>query len=188
MIKVFLSRPLWVQTNVEKHLLLLDSKLEEMGFEVRTVGTNVTAFASPFEQVVSVLKACDCAIILGLPYLRISAGKLKDKEIEKSFVLPSEWNQIEAAISIMLGKPTLMMLHRGVAPRGLFYRGAANVSVHDFHAVGPNWVEGTVQKLQDLKAKVQGQVRQDAAHAHFADLIYAHWKPSGDVVRSEFGS
>lgn len=155
MIKAFLSRPLWVQTHVGNHLRLLDSKLEEMGFEVRTIGTNVTAFASPFEEVVSVLKTCDCAIILGLPYLRVSAGKLKDKEIEKSFALPSEWNQIEAAISIMLGKPTLMMLHRGVAPRGLFDRGAANVFIHDFHTLGPKWVEDTVQKLKDLKAKVQ---------------------------------
>lgn len=157
MIRAFLSRPLWVQTHVGNHLRLLDIKLEEMGFELRTVGTNVTAFASPFEEVVDVLRTCDCAIILGLPHLRVRAGTLKDKEIEKGFALPSEWNQIEAAISIMLGKPTLMMLHRGVAPRGLFDRGAANVFIHEFHTLGPKWVEDTVPKLKDLKAKVKAQ-------------------------------
>lgn len=157
MIKAFLSRPLWVQTHVVNQLLLLDTKLEEMGFELRTVGTNVTAFASPFDEVVGVLKTCDCAIILGFPHLRVGTGTLKGKEIEKGFALPSEWNQIEAAIFIMLGKPTLMMLHRGVAPRGLFERGAANVFIHEFHTVGPRWVEDTVRKLEDLKAKVKAQ-------------------------------
>lgn len=154
MIRAFLSRPLWVQPHVEKHLQQLDGKLEEMGFEVRTVGTNVTSFASPFEEVVGVLQTCHCAIILGLPYLRVRTGTLRDKEIGASFALPSEWNQIEAAISIMLKRPTLMMLHHGVAPRGLFDRGAANVFIHEFHTLGPKWVEDTVPKLRDLKAKV----------------------------------
>lgn len=158
MIKTFLSRPLWVQQHVGNHLLELDEKLEDMGFELRTVGTNVTAFASPFDEVVRVLKTCDCAIILGLPYLRVRTGTLKDKEIGQGFALPSEWNQIEAAIAIMLGKPTLMMLHRGVAPRGLFDRGAANVFSHEFHTVGPKWIEDTLPKLMDLKAKVQASL------------------------------
>lgn len=153
-IKAFLSRPTWVQQHIAIQLLQLDTKLAELGFEVNTVGTNVTPFASPFEEVVRLMKACDCAIILGMPHIRVRTGTIKDKEMEKSFALPSEWNQIEAAIAIMLGKPTLMMLHRGVAPRGLFDRGAANVFVHEFHTLGPKWVEDTVPKLKDLRAKV----------------------------------
>ena len=157
MIKAFLSRPLWVQPHVANHLHQLEVHLEDMGFELKTVGINATAFSSPFDEVVGVLKTCDCAIILGLPYLRVRTGTLKDKEIEKGFALPSEWNQIEAAISIMLEKPTLMMLHRGVASRGLFDRGAANVFIHEFHTVGPKWIDDTLPKLKDLKAKVQNQ-------------------------------
>jgi hypothetical protein len=144
-----------VPQHIGNHLRQLNVKLEEMGFQVSTVGTNVTSFASPFEEVVGLLRACDCAIILGLPHIRVRAGSIKDKDIESGFALPSEWNQIEAAIAIMLGKPTLMMLHRGVAPRGLFDRGAANVFIHEFHTVGPKWVEDTVPKLKDLKAKVK---------------------------------
>jgi len=157
MTRAFLSRPLWVQTHVTNQLLKLHEKLQEIGFEVRTVGTNVTPFASPFDEVVRVMKTCHCAIILGLPYLRVTAGKLRDKEIDKSFALPSEWNQIETAVSIMLEKPTLIMLHTGVAPRGLFERGAANVFVHQFHTLGAKWVEDAVPKLKDLKAKADAQ-------------------------------
>ncbi len=145
MIKTFLSRPLWVQQHVGNHLLELDEKLEDMGFELRTVGTNVTAFASPFDEVVRVLKTCDCAIILGLPYLRVRTGTLKDKEIGQGFALPSEWNQIEAAIAIMLGKPTLMMPWGWLT--GLFDRGAANVFDANFIQLAQSGLKTLFQNL-----------------------------------------
>lgn len=65
--------------------------------------------------------------------------------------MPTEWNQIEAAISIMLGKPTLMMLHKGVAARGLFDRGAANVFVHEFHTLNTKWLDEIKPKLIALR-------------------------------------
>jgi len=157
MIDVFLSRPIWVKPHINNHLLKLFTKLEELGFHVRTIGTTVTSFASPFDEVVDVMQACQCAIILGLPYLRVRTGTIKGEEIEKGFGLPSEWNQIEAAVALMLGLPTLMMLERTVAPRGLFDRGAANVFIHQFRSFGPKWVEDTVPKLGDLKSKVLAQ-------------------------------
>jgi len=132
--------------------------MAELGFEAKTIGKNVTSLASPFEEVVDLMKACECTIVLGIPQIRVKSGQVKDKVIEGSFALPSEWNQIEAAISIMLGRPTLMMLHKGVAQRGLFERGAANVFVYEFHTMGPKWVEDTEPKLLALKAKVRAGV------------------------------
>jgi hypothetical protein len=158
-IKAFLSRPLWVKSHVENHLAKLNEKLKEMDFEIRTIGVNSTSFASPFNEIVEVLKTCHCAIILGFPLMYVREGTLKGEEIKKGFSLPSEWNQIEAAVSLMLGKPTLMMLHNGVASRGLFDRGAANVFIHVFNSLGPKWVDDTVPKLKDLKEKVLAQQR-----------------------------
>lgn len=155
MISTFLSRPNWVPKHIESHLDKLYLKMAELGFEAKTIGKNVTSLASPFEEVVDLMNACECTIVLGIPQIRVKSGLVKDKEIEGSFALPSEWNQIEAAISIMLGRPTLMMLHKGVAQRGLFERGAANVFVYEFHTLGPKWVEDTVPKLLALKAKVR---------------------------------
>lgn len=154
MIRTFLSRPNWVPKHIDNHLEKLYIKMIELGFEANTIGKNVTSLASPFDEVVSLMKSCDCTIVLGLPQIRVTAGTIKGEEIESGFSLPTEWNQIEAAISIMLGKPTLMMVHRGVETRGLFERGAANVFVHEFHTMGPKWVDDTVPKLLALKAKV----------------------------------
>jgi hypothetical protein len=155
MIKTFLSRPNWVPKHIDNHLEKLYLKMADLGFEANTIGKNVTSLASPFDEVVSLMKSCECTIVLGIPQIRITAGTVKGVDIDDSFSLPTEWNQIEAAISIMLGKPTLMMVHRGVATRGLFERGAANVFVYEFHTMGPKWVEETVPKLLALKAKVR---------------------------------
>ncbi len=155
MIKTFLSRPNWVPTHIETQLGKLYLRMEELGFQPNTIGKNVTSLASPFDEVVSLMKSCECTIVLGIPQIRVTAGSIKGEDVSNTFSLPTEWNQIEAAISIMLGKPTLMMIHRGVATRGLFERGAANVFVYEFHTMGPKWIDDTVPKLLALKSKVR---------------------------------
>lgn len=153
-IDVFLSRPNWVSDHVEKHFLKFYPLLEKHGFRPRTIGKNVVPISTPFQHVVNLMNQCQCTIVLGLPQIYVSAGRLKGKEIEKGFSLPTEWNQIEAAISIMLNRPTLMMLHKGVAQRGLFDRGAANVFVHEFHTLGPKWLDELEPKLTALRESV----------------------------------
>lgn len=154
-IDVFLSRPNWVPEHVEKQFSMFYPLLEEHGFRPRTIGKDVVPISTPFQHVVNLMNQCQCTIVLGLPQIRVNEGRLKGKEIERGFSLPTEWNQIEAAISIMLNKPTLMMLHKGVAPRGLFNRGAANVFVHEFHTIGPRWVKEIEPKLAALRESVQ---------------------------------
>ena len=154
--RAFLSRPTWVPDHVGNHLQKLTSKLEGLGFEAKTVGTNHTAFTSPFDEVVDLMRTCDCAIILGLNdiWVRPPNSSVRGKDVLESLALPSEWNHIEAAIALMLNKPTLMMRQRGLAPRGLFAPGAANLFIHEFHVFGSKWVEDAVPKLKDLATRV----------------------------------
>jgi len=153
-IDVFLSRPNWVVDHVEKHFSEFYPLLEEHGFRPRTIGKDVVPLSTPFDHVVQVMRQCQCTIVLGLPQIRVETGRIKGKEIENAFSLPTEWNQIEAAMSIMLNKPTLMMIHKGVAARGLFDRGAANVFVHEFHTLGRKWVKDFEPKLAALRDAV----------------------------------
>ncbi len=150
-IDTFLSRPNWVPDNIEKHFEKFYPLLNEYGFNARTIGKNVVPISSPFQDVVNLMNKCQCSIVLGLPQITVSTGRIKGEKIEKSFMLPTEWNQIEAAMSIMLNKPTLMMLHKGVAPRGLFDRGAANVFVHEFTTFGHKWIKDMEPKLEALR-------------------------------------
>ena len=153
-IDTFLSRPNWVPERIEKQFEKFYPMLNDLGFNPRTIGTNVVPISSPFEDVVQLMKQCRCTIVLGLPQISVEKGRVKGVVIEKGFTLPTEWNQIEAAISIMLNKPTLMMLHSGVATNGLFDRGAANVFVHKFHTLGHKWIEEMEPKLEALRNRV----------------------------------
>ena len=120
MINVFLSRPNWVPRAIDRHINNFYTLLDELNFNPRTVGKDVVPLSSPFETVVDLMDDCQCTIVLGLPQLRVSEGTQKGEKINRGFHLASEWNQIEAAISIMLNMPTLMMLHKSVAAIGLF--------------------------------------------------------------------
>ena len=156
-IDVFLSRPNWVSEIVERQFTKFYPLLEQQGFRPRTIGKDVVPISTPFTHVVDLMKQCQCTIILGLPQIWVTTGRLKGRDIEKEFALPTEWNQIEAAISIMLEKPTLMMLDKRVVARGLFDRGAANVFVHEFHTIGPKWLIELEPKLVALRESVTSQ-------------------------------
>lgn len=154
-IDVFLSRPTWVPHHIDKQFAQFYPFLAGQGFNAKTIGTNVVPLESPFQDVVSLINQCSCSIILGLPQIHVESGKIHGKEITKDIFLPTEWNQIEAAISIMLKKPTLMLLHEGVANRGLFDRGAANIFVHEFHSMGHKWLEEMEPMLQALRERIR---------------------------------
>ncbi|MDD2390549.1 MAG: hypothetical protein PHP23_12565 [Desulfobacterales bacterium] len=154
LIDVFLSRPNWVAKHIDKQFDQFYSLLEKCGFSPRTIGKNVVPLSSPFEDVVNLMNKCQCTIVLGLPQIHVKSGTIKGENVEKRFDLPTEWNQIEAAISIMLKKPTLMMLHNTITARGLFERGAANVFVHKFHTFGPKWILEMEPKLETLREHV----------------------------------
>lgn len=154
MIDVFVSRPNWVPSGLDRHLPEFYSLLESQGFKPKTIGTNVVPMASPFEEVVNLMERCQCTIVLGMPQIFIDAGNIKKEATTSKIMLPTEWNQIEAAVSIVLKRPTLMLLHKGVIARGIFERGAANVFVHQFDCSNSGWSETLIPSLEALQERV----------------------------------
>ena len=67
---------------------------------------------------------------------------------------PTEWNQIETTMSLMLDLPTLVLLHKTVASRGVFDRGAANVFVYEFDVLESDWLQGVRPALRALQEEV----------------------------------
>ncbi|PND37204.1 hypothetical protein C1O66_06420 [Paucibacter aquatile] len=101
------------------------------------------------------MKRCQCTIVLGLPQIFMEAGSVKHVPISSKLMLPTEWNQIEATISLMLELPTLVLLHKSVAARGIFDRGAANVFVYESDSQEKNWAASVRPALDALKQAVQ---------------------------------
>jgi hypothetical protein len=153
-IDTFISRPTWVPQSFEPRLVLLYEAIERADLRACTVGITHAPIRSPFDDVCGLMKKCRCAIILGMPHLFIESGRIKHGESGLKMTLATEWNQIEAAVSLALGLPTLVLLHQTVADRGLFSAGAANVFIHRFDLMKAGWIEGLKPKLIALRSAV----------------------------------
>jgi hypothetical protein len=90
----------------------------------------------------------------GLPQIFMHTGTVKNVPIDSRLTLPTEWNQIEATMSLMLDLPTLVLLHKTVASRGIFDRGAANVFVHDFNVLDMEWLKNVRPALAALRGAI----------------------------------
>jgi hypothetical protein len=154
MIETFVSRPNWAPSIIEHKLSTFYQLLEDVGFKANTIGKSQSPLMSPFEDVRRLMKKCECTIVLGLPQVFMHTGTVKHEPITSRLTLPTEWNQIEATISLMLDLPTLVLLHKTVAARGIFDRGAANVFVHEFDSQSDSWLPSLRRALISLKKEV----------------------------------
>jgi len=154
MIEVFVSRPNWVPSLFQNRLHSFYSLLPEFGFNPNTIGQNHVPLKTPFEEVSAVMRKCQCTIVLGLPQIFVEKGHIKQVALEAPFKLPTEWNQIETTMSLMLNLPTLVLLHKGVSSRGIFERGASNSFVHEFDVSKHDWVNGIRPALQALRSAI----------------------------------
>ena len=158
MIATFVSRPNWNKKFFEHHLKSFDTLLDQQGFKANTIGKSHTALSTPFDEVYRLMSTCKCTIVLGLPQIFIHTGSTKDVDFTENLILPTEWNQIEATMSLMLKLPTLVLLHKNVSNRGIFEKGAANIFVHSFDFMHPDWKEGIRPSLEELKKRAEGRL------------------------------
>jgi hypothetical protein len=91
---------------------------------------------------------------MGLPQVFMHAGSVKEAPPTGTTTFATEWNQIEATMSLMLDLPTLVRLHKGAAARGIFDRGAADVFVYEFDALSSDWPNGVRAGLAASKGAV----------------------------------
>ena len=154
MIETFVSRPNWAPPVIESKLTGFYQLLDDTGFKANTIGKSQAPLMSPFEDVRRLMKRCKCTIVLGLPQIFMQTGTIKHGQIDSSLTLPTEWNQIEATMSLMLDLPTLVLLHKTVAARGIFDRGAANVFVYEFNTLSDQWLTSLRPALTSLREAV----------------------------------
>lgn len=135
---VFVSRPTWIPENCRKGLDIFIARLGDLGLIPRTLGTTDYPTKSPLDEVIKIMGQCRGAVILGYPQVQLFKGYIKDKEIEKAVLLPTEWNHIEAGLAYASNLPLLVIHHIGVC-RGIFDRGALNSFLFEKNFEDPAW-------------------------------------------------
>lgn len=138
---VFLSRPTWLPTEFVKAHDAFANLLGTLGLRPRTLGTTDYPSRAPLDEVIDLMAECSGAIILGYPQLMVTAGTVKGKPISEPFLLPTEWNHIEAGLAHAKGLPLLAIHHIGIR-RGIFDRGAMNAFLYERDLTDPSWPLG----------------------------------------------
>lgn len=138
MINIFLSRPNWIDKDyingLEGFILLLSN----LGMNPRTIGKTDYPNKSPMDEVVKLMEQCSGAIILGYPQIIVNSGIIKEKQIDKEFLLPTEWNHIETGLAYAREIPLLVIHHLGIT-RGVFDRGALSNYIYEINMADSNW-------------------------------------------------
>jgi len=138
MTNVFVSRPTWLAPEFKAGHDGFIELLGTLGLRPRTLGTTDYPSRAPLDEVIELVNQCQGAIILGYPQITVSAGTVKDKVIEQPFLLPTEWNHIEAGLAHARALPLLAIHHIGVK-RGIFDRGAMNSFLYERDLTEPSW-------------------------------------------------
>jgi hypothetical protein len=114
MIDIFISRPTWISKEFQEGLDGFLSFLDTHEINPRTLGSTDYPTESPLDEVITIIGECKGAIILGYPQIYVTKGKIKDVD-NVDFLLPTEWNHIEATLAYMKKMPLLIIHHKGVS-------------------------------------------------------------------------
>lgn len=99
MVDVFLSRPTSIDASFLDGLAQFMERLEDLGLRPHTLGISDYPTKAPLDEVIRLLDRCRGAVILGYPQIEVSRGLLKGNPITNPFLLPTEWNHIEAGLA-----------------------------------------------------------------------------------------
>lgn len=150
---IFISRPNWVAEAYSRGLEIFLTRLTDLGFKPRTLGTTDYPTKAPLDGVIEIMSQCKGAVILGYPQISIDSGSIKDDALEGPIMLPTEWNHIEAGLAYSRKLPLLVIHHPGIN-RGIFDRGALNSFLFTKDLTNPAWsndddISGAIRSWRD---------------------------------------
>lgn len=135
---IFLSRPTWIEDRFNPGLKGFLGLLQSLELNPRTLGATDYPAAAPLDEVIRLMGDCSGAIILGYPQIMVTAGKIKDQNINNELSLGTEWNHIEAALAHSMDLPLLIIHHINVK-RGIFDRGTVGKFIHEIDLSDGSW-------------------------------------------------
>lgn len=137
---VFVSRPTELPHDFEHAYTPFEDFLKERKIQPRRLGKGDYSDEAPLEAVITLMKECVGAIVIGYPQYEISTEITKaGKKVEATHrIFPTPWNHIEAALAFQNDIPTLVMAHEGVVG-GVFDPGVTGKYVLSMNLMDVEW-------------------------------------------------
>jgi hypothetical protein len=135
---IFLSRPSWINPRFQEGIDNFYNLLKSNDLNPRTIGQSDYPNESPLDEVIKLMEKCYGTIILGIPQIEITNGKIRGEDTRSTIELGTEWNHIEAALAHSIGQQILIIHHKTVQ-RGIFDRGAINCYLYNVDMNDSSW-------------------------------------------------
>ncbi|MGR3515015.1 MAG: hypothetical protein ACU0GG_19815 [Paracoccaceae bacterium] len=120
--RVFLSVGSPKDEEQEKFIAAFETRLRHSGFLPQTVGRDYRTNDRPIVQIKNLMASCDAVAVLALERTFIETGAEKrggdDEKPLTNVILPTAWNQVEAALAYSNDKPLLMVVEKGIRLEG----------------------------------------------------------------------
>jgi hypothetical protein len=120
--RVFLSVGSPKDEEQEKFIAAFENRLRQSGFLPQTVGRDYRTNDRPIVQIKNLMASCDAVAVLALERTFIETGMEKrggdDEKPLNHVILPTAWNQVEAALAYSNDKPLLMVVEKGIRLEG----------------------------------------------------------------------
>jgi hypothetical protein len=126
-IDVFVSVGTGLSPTQEAFVSAVEARLRSEGFTPHTLNRNDWSTLAPLKAVIELMGRCQGAVILGLeryhfPRGTVRRGAAEEKKLGAT-AFATAWNQIEAAMAYLRGRPLLVLVDEGVKTDGLLEPG-----------------------------------------------------------------
>jgi uncharacterized protein YjbI with pentapeptide repeats len=161
-IRVFISKPGFLDFQQQHCLNVLLSRLEAAGMSPRTLERADYPQFGTIGEIQRLMTDCAGVIILGFKQLEVRDGLWRSSTPEEQTVkdqyFPTPWNQIEAGMATMLGLPILVVCQPGVNG-GIFDNSVVERQVYRV-SVDEDWnATANLNALHDWCSDVREQAR-----------------------------
>ncbi len=124
---VFISVGRPCTPNQEAFIVAVEDLLRTNGFSPRAVGRSDFSSKQPLKFVQELMNGCRGTVIVAFERLYVAEGEEKrgsaDCKLVKREIMPTVWNQIEAAMAYVLNQPLLVIMEEGSRSEGLLEAG-----------------------------------------------------------------
>jgi hypothetical protein len=127
-LKVFVSVGGTSSPKQEEFVRAVEERLRAEGVIPYTVGRNTFGSDSPLKTIVELMDECSGTVVIALERKYFPSGLEKrggpEQATLSNVMLPTPWNQIEAAMAYSRGHPLLVIVERGIHAEGLLEPGS----------------------------------------------------------------
>ena len=97
--------------------------LQKEGLSPQMLGRTVYPDKQPLKVIQETMTQCDGTLVMAFERIFVNDGKEKrggaEQKALQSLIIPTVWNQIEAAMAYGLGQPILVLVEKGARREGL---------------------------------------------------------------------